>query len=266
MASNPAERADAVLEIDLTGIVANWRLLAARVEPARCAAVVKADAYGLGATQVSAALAAAGCQFFFVATLDEGVALRKGLPASCEIAVLNGPVPGSAEEFVSHRLAPVLNEPGQIAAWLGTAYQRGRLPAILHVDTGMARLGLTKREFEELATGPPKQGAIHWRGLISHLACADDPAHPLNEVQRARLSAARQQFGDVPASLAASSGIFLGRGFHFDFVRPGAALYGVNPQPGTANPMRQIVRLRARILQVREIDRDETVGYGATHV
>src|SRR5438132_1653167 len=84
-----------------------------------------------------------------------------------------------------------------------------RLPAILHVDTGMARLGLTKREFEELATGPPKQGAIHWRGLISHLACADDPAHPLNEVQRARFSAARQQFGDVPASLAASSGIFL---------------------------------------------------------
>ena len=117
MASDPADRAGAVLEIDLAGIVANWRLLAERVEPARCAAVIKADAYGLGAPQVSAALAAAGCRLFFVASLDEGIALRNILPASCEIAVFNGPVPGSAEEFVSHRLIPILNEPGQIAAW-----------------------------------------------------------------------------------------------------------------------------------------------------
>src|ERR1700741_4924621 len=117
MAIDSVDRAGAVLEIDLAGIVANWRLLATRVEPARCAAVVKADAYGLGAAQVAASLAAAGCQFFFVASLDEGIALRDGLPASCEIAVLNGPAPGSAEEFVSHRLVPVLNEPGQIAAW-----------------------------------------------------------------------------------------------------------------------------------------------------
>src|SRR5690348_16322255 len=111
MASDPAERAAAVLEIDLTGIVANWRMLAARVEPARCAAVVKADGYGLGAAQVSAALVAAGCRLFFVATLDEGIALRSELPACREIAVLNGPAPGSAEEFFSHCLIPVLNEP-----------------------------------------------------------------------------------------------------------------------------------------------------------
>src|SRR6266851_3412948 len=229
MASDPAERAGAILEIDLTGIVANWRSLAARVEPARCAAVVKADAYGLGAPQVSAALATAGCRLFFVASLDEGIALRKVLPASCEIAVLNGPVPGSAEEFVSHLLVPVLNEPGQIAAWAETVRRHGQRPAMLHVDTGMTRLGLTKQEFEALA-------------------------------------AARRQFGDVPASLAASSGIFLGRGFHFDFVRPGAALYGVNPQPGTSNPMRQIIRLKGKILQVREVDRGDAVGYGAAHV
>ena len=266
MASDLAERASAVLEIDLSGIAANWRLLAALVKPAGCAAVVKADAYGLGAPQVSAALAAAGCGLFFVATLDEGIALRDVVPASCEIAVLNGPLPGSANEFVLHRLVPVLNEPGQIADWVEIAARRGRLSAILHVDTGMARLGLTMQEFERLAEGLSQQNAVRWRSLISHLACADQPAHPLNDLQRTRFASACRHFGGLPASLAASSGIFLGCGFHFDFVRPGAALYGINPQPGTPNPMRQVVRLKGRILQVREVDRGESVGYGAAHV
>ncbi|HKM72981.1 MAG TPA: alanine racemase [Stellaceae bacterium] len=266
MATDLAIRASAVLEIDLAGIVANWRLLAARVEPAGCTAVVKADAYGLGAREVSAALAAAGCRLFFVATLDEAIALRLVLPASCEIAVLDGPLSGSAEEFVSYQLVPVLNEPGQIAEWAGIARRHGGLPAILHVDTGMARLGLSVREFERLADKLSQQSATRWRALISHLACADLPAHPLNEIQLGRFVSARRHFGDLPASLAASSGIFLHRRFHFDFVRPGAALYGINPQPGAPNPMRQIVRLKARIVQVREVDRGESVGYGAAHV
>jgi alanine racemase len=207
---------------------------------------------------VSAALAAAGCRLFFVATLDQGIALRGKLPACCEIAVLNGPAPGVADEFVSHRLIPVLNEPGQIAAW-AEATRRHRGPAaILHVDTGMARLGLTQREFEALAIAePPVRGEIRWRALISHLACADQPRHPLNELQRRRFASARSRLSGVSASLAASSGIFLGPAFHFDFVRPGAALYGVNPQPGTPNPMRRIVRPKGRTLQVREVDRGE---------
>src|SRR6202023_2620211 len=137
MSADRADRADAVLEIDLAGIVANWRLLARRVKPAQCAAVVKADAYGLGAAQVSAALVAAGCRLFFVATLDEGIALRQALPASCEIAVLNGPAPGSAQEFILHCLVPVLNEPGQIAEWTAITARRGGGPAMLHIDTGM---------------------------------------------------------------------------------------------------------------------------------
>ncbi len=264
MASDPAERAGAVLEIDLTGIVANWRMLAARVEPARCAAVVKADAYGLGAAQVSAALVAAGCRLFFVATLDEGIALRQALPASCKIGVFNGPVPGSADEFLSHRLIPVLNEPGQIAEWTTITARRGGCPAMLHIDTGMARLGLTLREFEGLVA--ERRHPTRWSALISHLGCADEPANPLNEIQRARFVSARHQLGDPPASLAASSGIFLGRLYHFDFVRPGAALYGVNPQAGTPNPMNQVVRLKGRILQVREVDRGDPVGYGAAHL
>jgi alanine racemase len=266
MSADRADRAGAVLEIDLAGIVANWRLLAWRVKPARCAAVVKADAYGLGAAQVSAALAEAGCRLFFVATLDEGMALRGALPVCCEIAVLNGPAPGSAEEFVSHCLIPVLNEPGQIATWAVASRRHGCLPALLHVDTGMARLGLTVPEFDALVRAGPEHGEIHWRALISHLACADQPRHPLNNLQCGRFVSARSRLKGVPASLAASSGIFLGPAFHFDFVRPGAALYGVNPQPGSPNPMRQIVRLKGRILQIREVDRGDPVGYGAAHV
>jgi alanine racemase len=266
MAGDPVNRASAVLEIDLDGIVANWRSLAARAKPAGCAAVVKADAYGLGAAPVAGALAAAGCQLFFVATLDEGIALRGALPSWCEIAVFSGPSPGTAEEFVSYHLIPVLNEPGQIAEWTRIGVRPEGVPAILHVDTGLARLGLSPREFEKHTGDLVRHDAICWRALISHLACADDPEHPLNELQRLRFLGARARLGDLSGSLAASSGIFLGRGFHFDFVRPGAALYGVNPQSCATNPMRQVVRLKGRVLQVREVERGETVGYGAAHV
>jgi alanine racemase len=261
MSSDPASRAGAILEIDLGGIVANWRLLGQKAAPAACAAVVKANAYGLGAAPVARALAAAGCRLFFVATLDEAIALRSALGPEPEIAVFNGPLPGTAVEFAPHRLIPVLNDPGQIEAWK----KQPSVPAILHVDTGMSRLGLTAREFAALADELPQSG-IPWRVAISHLACADTPDHPLNEQQRTRFTAATRQIPGVPASLAASSGIFLGPSYHFDLVRPGAALYGVNPQPGHPNPLRQVVRLSGKILQVREIDRGESVGYGAAHV
>ena len=270
MANDPANRTGAVLEIDLAGIAANWRLLRDRAAPAGCAAVVKADAYGLGAPRVGVALAAAGCRRFFVATLGEAIALRAVLPDSCEIAVLNGPVRGSAEEFTEHRLVPVLNDPGQIAEWRELGARRGAAggpySAMLQIDTGMARLGLTPREFDRFAETSPADGAIGWRAVLSHLACADTPDHPLNEAQRLHFAAAHARRAGWPASLAASSGIFLGRPFHFDFVRPGAALYGVNPQPGTPNPMRQVVRLNARILQIREVDAGQPVGYGAAQV
>ncbi len=266
MAIDRADSAGGVLEIDLAGIVANWLYLSRQVAPAACAAVVKADAYGLGAQAVAPALAAAGCRRFFVATIDEAMALREALPGSFEIAVLNGPAPGSAGEFAARGLIPVLNDPGQIADWEQAAARQGPLPAMLQIDTGMARLGLTTREFERLADDQLRSGAICWRAVISHLACADQQGHPLNAQQRARFVAARRRFGGIPGSLAASSGIFLSREFHFDFVRPGAALYGVNPRSDAANPMRQIVRLSARILQVRDVDAGQPVGYGATHV
>jgi alanine racemase len=266
MTGNPADRAGAILEVDLAGIAANWRFLAQRVEPAGCAAVVKADAYGLGAPLVASALAAAGCWRFFVATIDEGIALRSVLPESAAIAVFNGLLPGCAGDFIEFRLVPVLNDPGQIADWRSAASRYGKGPAILHIDTGMGRLGLTAREFDRLAEELCRPDPIQWRALISHLACSDGPQHPLNHFQLERFAAARRRLPQLPASLAASSGIFLGPQFHFDFVRPGAALFGVNPQPGCSNPMRQIVRLKGRILQIREVDRGQTVGYGASHV
>ena len=278
MTSDPAARAGAILDIDLGAIVANWRLLAAKAAPAVCAAVVKADGYGLGAAPVAQALHDAGCSMFFVATLDEGIALRTALGPEPEIAVLNGPWPGTAAEFVAHALVPVLNHPGQIEEWGLLTRTAGVSPAeggrdgrgpkrnhaaILHVDTGMSRLGLSAHEFEAVLENPP---AIAWRAVMSHLACADEPAQALNAAQRRRFAAVRARLPGVAASLAASSGIFLGPDYHFDLVRPGAALYGVNPRPGGGNPMRPVVRLAAKILQIRQIDGGESVGYGAAHV
>ncbi len=305
MTSDPAARAGAILEIDLAGIAANWRLLTRQAAPAQCAAVVKANGYGLGAVPVARALAASGCRMFFVATIDEGIALRHALGEVFEIAVFNGPFPGTAAEFAAHELIPVLNHPGQIAEWAAVAlcvlrdaprlrrdvpqdedhldpasrisphpeeaaerpsrrtHQRLSTPAILHVDTGMARLGLDAGEFAAVVENPPP---FAWRAVMSHLACADQPDHPLNERQRGRFAAAAAQLPGITASLSASSGIFLGPSYHFDLVRSGAALYGVNPQPGRPNKLRQIVRLSAKIVQVRQIDRGESVGYGAAHI
>jgi alanine racemase len=261
---NAIERAASVLEIDLGAISANWRLLAERVGGAgRLAAVVKADAYGLGAAQVAPVLAAAGCRLFFVATAAEGAALRRVLP-DAQIAVLNGLVPASPGDFARARLIPVLNDLGQIERW--RRFARGRnAPAMLHLDTGMNRLGLPRAETERLIAEPQRLEGLTLTAIISHLACAESPDEPMNEAQRRGFAALLLRLPPARASLSGSSGIFLGAPFHFDFARPGAALYGVNPQPGGPNPMRQGVRFKGRILQVREIDSGDTVGYGAAH-
>jgi alanine racemase len=259
-----SDRAGAVLEIDLQAIGRNWLSLGKRLGGgAVCAGVVKADAYGLGMRQVAPALAAAGCRLFFVAHLDEGIALRALLP-ECEIAVLNGLLPGTHDDFSAHRLMPVLNDLGQIAAWKQQAAE-GRRRAILHVDTGMARLGLPPDELAELAAAPDLLGGIELRAVMSHLACPEEPDHPLNALQLARFRAATIVLPRAPASLAASSGIFLGPDYHFAIARPGAAVYGVNPQPGKPNPMAQVVRLKGKIVQTRNVDTGDTVGYGATY-
>lgn len=262
--SRALARAGAVLEIDLAGIAENWRRLGAALKPGTAAAaVVKADAYGLGMARVAPLLAAQGCALFFVATLDEGIALRRLLP-SVEIAVLNGLLPGTGGEFSRARLIPVLNDLGEIAAWRGRAATRA-LPAMIHVDTGMTRLGLGAADLAEIARAPALLAGLQLRAILSHLACGEDAAHPLNARQLAAFRAALAALPPAPASLAAGSGIFLGADYHFDFVRPGAVLYGVNPTPGRPNPMTQVVRVKGRILQVRDVDSGASVGYGAAH-
>jgi len=262
-----AIRAGAILTIDLEAIVANWRLLKRKGNGADCAAVLKADAYGLGAERVGLALAEAGCTDFFVAHLDEGIALRKVLDESCRINVLHGPMPGAEREFLCHRLRPVLNGLEQISAWSALARQTGKvLPAVIQVDSGMARLGLSPQELAAVAATPSLLSGIAVELVMSHLSWAEVADHPANDEALSRFRAARALLPKAPASFANSSGVFLGKDYHFDLLRPGAALYGINPQPGWANPMASAVTLRGKIIQTREVPAGTAVGYNGRYV
>jgi alanine racemase len=256
----------AVLTVDLAALAANYRDLARHVAPAECAAVVKADAYGLGAAAVAPALAAAGCRTFFVATLAEGVALRAVLPGP-RIFVFEGPAPADAATYLAARLGPVLNSLDQIDTWRAAA-SHGRAapaPCAIQIDTGMARLGLSEAEVAALAEAPARLEALDIALVMSHLACAEDRGAPINADQRARFDALRARLPAAPASLANSAGCRLGRPYHYDLVRPGIALYGGYAGGPGGPPMRPVAQLVARILQVRLIDTPQTVGYGATY-
>lgn len=253
-----------ILDIDLGAIVANWQLLCRRHPAGPVAGVVKADAYGLGAAHVAPALHAAGCRHFFVALLEEALALRAILPEAW-IAVLGGPLPGSEAAYIAHAVTPVLNSLAELDAWTAAARQQGRpLPALLHVDTGMARLGLSRAELAVLRDDPARLAGIDLRYVMTHLVASEDSADPLNHRQRDRFAAACAGLPPALRSFANSSGIFLGQDWGSDLARPGAALYGINPTPGRPNPMRQPVRLSARVLAVRDLMPGESVGYNAT--
>ena len=258
------ETAAAVLHIDLGAIVANWRLLCARHPSGPVAAVVKADAYGLGARAVVPPLYEAGCRHFFVALLDEALAIRPLAPDAM-VAVLGGLIPGTEAAYADAGIVPVLGSLGEVGAWTGAARRCGRtLPAILHIDTGMSRLGLDARGLAALAEDHGRFAGIELRYMLSHLVSSEIAGDAMNEQQ---LNAFRQACGRLPRaplSLANSSGIFLGPRWGTDLARPGAALYGINPTPGQVNPMHDVVRLRARVLAVRDIPVGASVGYNAT--
>lgn len=260
------DRAPAFLTIDLDAVIANWRRCAAEAAGAEAAAVVKADSYGLGALPVAKALARAGARTFFVATIDEGIAVRAAVPDAATIYVLGGPLPGATADLAEHRLTPVLNSLGQIGLWAGFARARGtQLDAALHLDTGMSRLGLDAPAVARLVAEPALLSGLRVRLVMSHMACADERHHEKNREQLDHFRALQAGLPAAPRSLGASSTIFLGPDYHFDLVRPGAALYGLNPQPDGPSPMAPVVRLSARILQVRDVDTPMTVGYGASH-
>ncbi len=256
--------ASAILTIDLDAIAANYRRLAALASPAECAAVVKADAYGLGMEQVAPALWRAGCKTFFVATLTEAEALRALLPEAT-IYVFGGLFPGTASRFAASDVRPVLNSLAEIEEWAGVAPRSdSKRPAAIHIDSGMNRLGLSTAEVEAVAQQSGLWSAFDLTLIMSHLACADTPAHPKSEAQRSLFDRLRAKLPKALASLANSAGILLGRAFHYDLVRPGIALYGGSAKAESDSEFAPVVRLDARIAQLRHVPAGETVGYGAT--
>ena len=253
--------ATGVLTVDLDALVANWRKLEKTAVPAECSAVIKANAYGCGTEPVAQALAKAGCKTFFVATLDEAAAVRAVVP-SIALYVLDGFIQNTGDAYAKIDARPVIGDLNELAEWDVFCRRTGWAGGVaIHIDTGMQRLGLTVAEAQGLI--PRINAGDHGISLVmSHLACAESLNHPMNARQLAAFRQIASAFSGVPASLSNSSGIFLGSPFQFDMVRPGAALYGVNPTPEADNPMLPVVDLKARIVQIRDVERGESVGYG----
>jgi alanine racemase len=258
----PAETAGGLLHIDLSALASNWRTLRDNAGGAEAAAVVKADAYGTGIEQAVPALAQAGCRTFFVAHLSEAIRVRAVAP-DATIYVLNGLFPGTSAVYVERMLRPVLGSFEEIEEWAAFCRSQGQTrEAAIHVDTGMNRLGLTVEQgltLKDRAEVKDFEIAL----LMSHFVSAEESENPLNIRQIESFRAVRETLPGVRASLANSSGIFLKERPHFDLVRPGYALYGGNPTPDRENPMSAVVGLEARIVQLRWVEADDTVGYNA---
>jgi alanine racemase len=254
--------AGAVLRIDLDAVAENWRILRDRTAPGECGGVVKANAYGLGIGKVAPVLYDAGCRSFFVAQIGEGIELRRILP-DVRIVVLNGLMPDTAPVFLEHRLVPALNTLNEVSKWARLGRMRGGLEGFVHIDTGMSRLGLDEGEANTLIAEADRLDGISPVWLMTHLACADEPGHPTTALQGEAFAKLATALPVCRTCFANSSGIFLGEEFSSDLARPGVALYGANPTPDKPNPMRQVVELQAKILQVRQIDTPRPVGYGS---
>ncbi len=256
--------AGSILTIDLDALAGNWRRAAEVSGKAEASAVVKANAYGLGIDRVVGALADAGCRTFFVALPAEGRAVRAVAPDAV-IYVLDGAPPGSEPQYLAHDLRPVLNDPAGIRIWADFCRAQGKpLPAAIHLDTGINRLGLSEAELQAVAADTSLFDAFELVLVTSHLACADEPENPMNEAQRTRFDTMRRKLPDAPASLSNSAGMFLGPDYHFDVTRPGICLYGATCFVARPAPFDRVVTLESRILQRRSVLKGETVGYGAT--
>lgn len=256
----------ATLTVDLAMLRHNHQQLRQLAGNSRVACVVKANAYGLGMECVAQELAADGCQRFYVAHMEGALALA-GLIPSARIAVLHGPDEKSALTMAEAGLEAVINCPEQLAWWQAAAKKLGRaLPATLHVDTGMHRLGFAMEGFTDLFNQPGRLEGISITQVMSHLACADEPEHPLNGMQHANMCLVRKQLPHIQISFASSAGMFLGPAWHFDEVRPGAALYGIRLTPNMQAAIQPVATLTAPIIMTKHVKKGDTVGYGASHV
>jgi alanine racemase len=263
--------ATGIVEIDLAALARNYRVLARAAAPGECGAVVKANAYGLGVAPVARALEAAGCRHFFVAKPAEGVELRALLPDT-EIFVLEGLAGSRREALLAARLTPVLGSLAELEAW-------GRAgPAAVQIDTGMSRLGLSAADIDSLKS-PGRDAAaaaggsagnaatqVDIRYVMTHFACAEEPAHALNDRQLAAFATLRKFWPDARTSLGNSAALLSGERYASDLARPGVALYGSNPFADRPSPVEPVVTVQGRILQLREIEAGTSVGYDATFV
>lgn len=259
--------ASGYLTIDLAALARNYARLAGDVAPARAAAVVKADAYGLGADRVAPRLYAEGCRHFFVAQFVEALRLRPLLADDARIFVLNGLLPGNESACARHGIVPVINSLEQWRRWADAAKAAGRsLPAVLQFDTGMSRLGVPPEEREALAALVKAEAGIAVLFVMSHLASADDAESTQNASQLAEMQAVAAAFPQFDLCFANSGGIFLGQPYHGVLARPGIALYGGAPVSGRANPMEPVVSLDVAVVQTRTVQAGARVGYSGTHV
>ncbi|MCC3859985.1 alanine racemase [Pseudemcibacter aquimaris] len=248
--------ASAELHVDLAAIINNYETLKSQSDSATCAAVVKADAYGLGANKVAPALYHnTDCDTFFVAGLVEGVTLRNILP-DAKIYVFNGLFADQVDTYLDHNITPILNDPSQVALWYGK-----KAPCGVHFDTGINRLGFTESQTEEFLNTP---NDLNIDLVMSHFIQSEIARHPSNEMQLDKFERVRYQLPNAKGSLCNSGGVFLGRDYHFDLLRPGIMLYGGNPGlPVRPNGIKQAFELRAKILQIREIEPGMAVGYNS---
>ncbi|MDR1551191.1 MAG: alanine racemase [Holosporaceae bacterium] len=251
--------------INLDNLAKNYtRIVAELTAGVQLIAVIKANSYGFGAIQVSKRLWYEGCRAFFVATLEEGIEIRKNLPDGAKIFVFNGVFRHSEDLLLKHRIIPVLNNACQSDLWIQQAKKLGKkLDAVIQIDTGIFRNGYSYRNvgsnFDEV------RDSLNLVFIMSHLACADIPDHPLNRLQLERFKEILMYFGNVKGCLSATNGIFLGKEYFFDVVRPGKSLYGFSVREDRIGSMNPVMDLFSRIVQVNHLQSGDTVGYGATY-
>ncbi|MCB8876297.1 alanine racemase [Acidisoma silvae] len=255
------------LTIDLGALVRNYRKLVAMAAPATVSAVVKADAYGLGATRVAEALAEAGCRHFFVAHAGEAIALRPHLPEDAMLGVLNGLLPGAEAAVAAAHCTPVINSFAQLARWRAQAKIEGRrLQALLQFDTGMSRLGFSPADRAALHAEIQNSPDIEILYVMSHLASADEPDSAQNASQLSEMRKVAEEFAPLPLCFANSGGVLMGADYHGALARPGIALYGGAPHAGAANPMEPVVSLSIAVVQTHTVPASTAIGYSGTHV
>lgn len=257
--------AKTILKIDLAAIAGNYKLLQSNCENSKVGATVKANAYGLGAAQIAKVLHAGGCEDFFVVSVAEGLELRSLLGNGVNIYILYGPFTEDCDFLQEHNLIPVINHLGQLELWQKLARRlQKELPFVLHIDTGINRLGMPVNEVKRLIDKADLFSNLKMLYLMSHLTASEEKDSPSNSQQLLLFNQLAAYFPGIKKCFVNSSGIFLGSDYHFDLARPGAAIYGLNPTPYAANPMKNVIALVSPIIQIKTIESGEMVGYNGT--